>query len=235
MTLQFHIWNEYFHRWLSFFTSIHPSIAFCLSGVGSQWQQGQQGQQGIPNILLLTNAFQLLLGDHKVFPGQMIYIIPPADSGSAVGSPPRSLCMVNLQGEAPRMYPNQMPKPPTPFQGLALLQPELLKLVSAAFICDLVLSHHPQLVAIGEVQNTDILVNWELYLLNQLALHHNSGGLQNFITHAHTWMTFFHIWIRISFKTESLFYKMEPLTSWSRLTCLDFLVKFILSCWLLFF
>lgn len=74
--------------------SIHPSMAFCLSRVRSQWQQAQWA---IPDFLFPSNAFQLLLRDSEAVPGQMRYIIPPTGSGSALGSPPSWTC---LQREA---------------------------------------------------------------------------------------------------------------------------------------
>lgn len=40
------------------------------------------------------------------------YIIPPAISGSTLGSPPSGLAQENLQRELPRRHPNQMTKPP---------------------------------------------------------------------------------------------------------------------------
>lgn len=40
------------------------------------------GSRNIPDISLLSNKFQLLREDPKVFPGQMAYIIPAANSGS---------------------------------------------------------------------------------------------------------------------------------------------------------
>jgi len=48
----------------------------------------------------------------EAFPGQKGYIIPPASSGSAPGSPSSRTCLKNLQREATRRHPNQMPKPP---------------------------------------------------------------------------------------------------------------------------
>lgn len=54
-----------------------------------------------------------------MFPGQMRHIIPPAASGSATESPPSCLCPENLQREASRRHPNQMPDPPqlAPFEA----------------------------------------------------------------------------------------------------------------------
>lgn len=70
---------------------IHPSILFCLSGVELR---RCQAEKGIPDLLLPSNAFQLL----------MVCIVPPASSGSASGSPPS-------WWEAPGKHPDRMPEP----------------------------------------------------------------------------------------------------------------------------
>lgn len=87
--------------------SNHPSIFACFSWVGSHWQRAQKV---ILEALLPRNTSQLLLGDPEAFPGQMRYIIPPAGSGSAQGSPPSWPCQENIQREAPRRHPNQLPR-----------------------------------------------------------------------------------------------------------------------------
>ena len=87
--------------------SNHPSIFACFSWVGSHWQRAQRV---ILEALLPSNTSQLLLGDPEAFPGQMRYIIPPAGSGSAQGSPPSWSCQENIQWEAPRRHPNQLPR-----------------------------------------------------------------------------------------------------------------------------
>ena len=87
--------------------SSHPSFFVCFSGVGSHWQQAQKV---ILEALLPSNTSQLLLGNPETFPGQMRYIIPPVSSGSAPGSPPSWSCQENIQREAPRRHPNQLPR-----------------------------------------------------------------------------------------------------------------------------
>ncbi|MED6274545.1 hypothetical protein CHARACLAT_017559 [Characodon lateralis] len=51
-------------------------------------------------------------GDPTAFPGQAGNEAPPASSKSYLGSPPSGTCTKNLQREAPRRYPDQMPEPP---------------------------------------------------------------------------------------------------------------------------
>jgi len=98
--------------------TLGPSIHYLvlLSGAGSWWQPAKQGP---PGFLLPRHALQFLLGDPEAFPGQKRYIIPPAGSGSAPGSPPSWTCPENLQGEAPGGHPNQTPEPSqlTPFDA----------------------------------------------------------------------------------------------------------------------
>ena len=48
----------------------------------------------------------------EAFPGHMRYIIPPAGSGSAAGSPPSRTCLENLSREVLGRHPDQMPEPP---------------------------------------------------------------------------------------------------------------------------
>jgi len=104
------------------------------------WVAEATGSGGKPDIPLPSNTVQLLLGDLKEFQGQKGHIIPPARSGSAPRPPPSWTCPKNLQREATRLHPNQMPEPPQwtsfwfGFDGAAaLLQvpsgwPELLTL-----------------------------------------------------------------------------------------------------------
>lgn len=89
-------------------SSIHSSR------IGSQ---GQQAKQGVPHSPLPSHAFQLILGDPEALPGQMGYVVPPANSGSNSRSPPSWKCRVNLQRKASRWRPDKIPQPPqlTPF------------------------------------------------------------------------------------------------------------------------
>jgi len=66
--------------------SIHPSMLVRLSGAGSRWQPAKQHP---PGFLHPSHTLQFFLGDPEAFPGQTRYIIPPAGSGSAPGSPPK--------------------------------------------------------------------------------------------------------------------------------------------------
>lgn len=59
-------------------TQTHSSTFCCLSGSGLQWQQTKLSN------LLPSHIFQLLLGNPEVFPCQMVYVIPPAWSGSVI-------------------------------------------------------------------------------------------------------------------------------------------------------
>ncbi|XP_049457572.1 uncharacterized protein LOC125904284 isoform X3 [Epinephelus fuscoguttatus] len=74
--------------------------------------RGQQAKQNTSDVPLPSNAFRLLLGDSKAFPGKMRYVIPPVCSGSAPGPRTSGTCLKHLQREAPRRHPDQMPKPP---------------------------------------------------------------------------------------------------------------------------
>ncbi len=174
--------------------NIHPSIhPFSSSSEArSQWQQAEEGS---PGVLLLSNVFQLLLGDPKTFPGQMRYIIPPACSGSTQGYPTSWTCPENLQRKAPRRHPDQMSKPPqlAPFDmkeqwlyselpldvwapyPISKAEPShpaeethftLLCLQSHSF------SHYPKLMTIGEGWSEDRLVNQKLCPPAQRPVHH---------------------------------------------------------------
>jgi len=64
----------------------------------------------------------------QAFTGQKGHIISPASPGSALGPPPSRMCLENLQREATRRHPNQMPGLPqlTPFnEGEQQLYSEL--------------------------------------------------------------------------------------------------------------
>ncbi len=78
------------------YISLYLSILFHLSGAGSRWQQDKEG---VPDVRLPSKVFQLLQADPEAFPGQVSYIIPPACSGSALGSPTSWTCLENLQGK----------------------------------------------------------------------------------------------------------------------------------------
>lgn len=86
-------------------SSIHPSSTTYL------WSGRGGSRLSIPDILLPSSTFQLLLGDPKVFPGQVGYLVPPASSRSVPGSHPNCSCLVHLSREARRRHPNRMPRP----------------------------------------------------------------------------------------------------------------------------
>lgn len=118
----------------------------------------------------------------------MRYLVPPANSGSAAGSPPSGSCPENLQKEAPRKFPNQMPKttslapfhakeqqlvseiPPDVWAPHPIFRAEpiyaseetnfsLLNLQFRSF------GHYPQLTTIDE--------GWSIDRLPQFPLHHD--------------------------------------------------------------
>ena len=66
---------------------IYPSI--CCSRV--------EAEQDVPDVLLPSKTFQLLLSDPTAFPGQMRHMIP----GSAPRSPSSGSCPENLRRESP--------------------------------------------------------------------------------------------------------------------------------------
>ncbi|KAJ0067398.1 hypothetical protein NL108_003487 [Boleophthalmus pectinirostris] len=124
--------------------------------------QGQQSKQASQTSLTLDTSSSSSRRDSKVFPGQPRDIVPPACPGSSLGPPPGGTCPEHLLWEEPRRHPEQMPEPPqlllwmwrnngsTPSSSCVT---ELLtlflwecpatlrwKLISAACICDLVLS-----------------------------------------------------------------------------------------------
>ncbi|MEQ2225605.1 hypothetical protein ILYODFUR_019254 [Ilyodon furcidens] len=70
--------------------SIHPSIVFRLSDVGSR---GQQPKQRDPDFSLPSHLGQLVRGNPKAFPGQLRNIVPPASPGSSSGPPPGGMCL----------------------------------------------------------------------------------------------------------------------------------------------
>ena len=86
------------------YPSIHPSIFFRLSGIGSR---GQLSEQGHPDFPLPRHFLQLLREDPKAFPGQPsdIDIVTPACPGSSSGSPPGGACQEHLPREVSRGHP----------------------------------------------------------------------------------------------------------------------------------
>lgn len=86
---------------------IHPVIFFRSSEVRPLWQQAYQG---VPGRLLSSSAFQLLLGDSKVFPSQ-----PDTSSLHRVLGPRAGTALRGSDLEATA----QVPKPPqsAPFNG----------------------------------------------------------------------------------------------------------------------
>lgn len=71
--------------------SIQPLSSTCT---GSGW--GSSRFSWVFHVLLPSNAFQLLLGDPKLFPAKMRFILPPVSSWSILGSPSSWLCRENL-------------------------------------------------------------------------------------------------------------------------------------------
>jgi len=62
-----------------------------------------------PDIPLYSDAFQFLLGNPEIFPGQMGHVIPPVCFGSASQPPPNWICTKKHTKEVIRRHPNQMP------------------------------------------------------------------------------------------------------------------------------
>ncbi|XP_061820491.2 CUGBP Elav-like family member 3-B isoform X2 [Nerophis lumbriciformis] len=73
--------------------SIHPSIFFRLSEVGSR---GQQPKQGSPDFPLPSHFVQLLPGDPEAFPGQPGDIVFPTCPGSSPWPPTGRTCPKHL-------------------------------------------------------------------------------------------------------------------------------------------
>lgn len=141
--------------------------------------------EGNPAIPLPDESCWLYLGD----PGQRVYIIPPVNSFSALGSPSKRTYLENLLRESPWRHPNQVLEKSQLFliwrsssstpsvSWMTKLFPLSLRLSSATiqskansvtFFWDLVL-----LLMIDEIWNKDWPVNWELYLSAQKFLHLN--------------------------------------------------------------
>jgi len=66
---------------------IHPSIHPFSSAYPGPGRGGRRLSRA-PQASFSPATLQFLLGDPEVFPGQTRYIIPPAGSGTAPGSPP---------------------------------------------------------------------------------------------------------------------------------------------------
>ncbi|MED6286724.1 hypothetical protein CHARACLAT_009104 [Characodon lateralis] len=84
--------------------SIHPSILFRLSVVGSREQQPKQRD---PDFHLTSRLGQLVGGNPKAFPGQPRNIVLPACPRSSSGPPAGGTCPEHLTGR----HPYQMPVP----------------------------------------------------------------------------------------------------------------------------
>ena len=83
--------------------SIHPSIFFRLSGVGSR---GEQPKEGNPDFPLPGHFVQLFPGDPEAFPGQLRDVVSPACPGSSPGPPTGGTCPEHLTREASWRHPN---------------------------------------------------------------------------------------------------------------------------------
>lgn len=81
---------------------IHPSFTIYQG-------MGQGASKVSPVFPFPCHNFQIRLGESKVFPGQLRYIIPKAGSRSSPGSSPSWLCREHLH-----RHPYQTPEPPQP-------------------------------------------------------------------------------------------------------------------------
>ena len=116
--------------------SIHPSIFFRLSRIRSV---SLVFQSSISPATFPSSSW----GTLRRSPGQMRYVIAPVSSWATQGSVPSWTCPENLQREALRAHPDQMPEPSQPPHSQSF-------------------GHYPELITIGEGWNVDRLVNREL-------------------------------------------------------------------------
>ncbi|XP_054874822.1 protein-cysteine N-palmitoyltransferase HHAT isoform X2 [Amphiprion ocellaris] len=130
--------------------------------------QRQQMKQVIPDVPPPSNTFQLFLGDPEAFPGQMRYIIPPAGSGSTLGSPPWWTCLENLQrkslqttstGSFRREGAVPLLRAPSGCLSFSPYHPTEEAHFSCLYPRSCSLGHYPELMTIGESWNVDELVN----------------------------------------------------------------------------
>lgn len=64
-----------------------------------------------PSVHFRIDTLQLLLGNPEAFPGQMRYVILPANFGSTLSPPASWTYRINLQREAPGRHPDQISEP----------------------------------------------------------------------------------------------------------------------------
>ncbi|TWW64582.1 hypothetical protein D4764_22G0002290 [Takifugu flavidus] len=83
--------------------SMHASILYRLSGVGSR---GQQPKERSPDFPLPSYFLQLIRRDPQAFPGQPRDIVSPTCPGSSRGSPTGGTCPEHLTREASRGHPD---------------------------------------------------------------------------------------------------------------------------------
>lgn len=107
-------------------------------------------------------------GIPRLFQDRGGYIIPSVCSGSTIRSPPSWVCPDELQGEAFRRHPSQMPEPPW-LDPINAKEERLYSELPPESFCD-----YPKLMALGDVWNIDRPVNGELCLSAPLPLRHNA-------------------------------------------------------------
>ncbi|TWW62417.1 Transposable element [Takifugu flavidus] len=82
---------------------IHPSILYCLSGVGPRVQQPKKRS---PDFPIPSYFFQLIRRDPQAFPDQSRDLVSPMCPRSSRGPPNRGTCPERLTREASRGHPN---------------------------------------------------------------------------------------------------------------------------------